>query len=209
MQMDTWGESSEKMDTGWILVSSEFLFPWYSKDKEKWSELRSSAESHHNFQSRSCEPVVGRWGNSLSYLGKCCLPLRAAPQFLQVYLQCSLTGFSFLYQTNFQTSQYGSRVNLVLSNCLLFWSSSWEAKFLAEPTITFYLSLIFKRCLNVLLKRRMKVINTEFQTEPFVQSFKHHLFPDVLFVYKIPWVKTAFQKQGFVMNTGENCTSLL
>lgn len=134
---------------------------------------------------------------------------KGGPQFLQVYLQCSLTGFSFLYQTNFQTSQYGSRVNLVLSNCLLFWSSSWEAKFLAEPTITFYLSLIFKRCLNVLLKRRMKVINTEFQTEPFVQSFKHHLLPDVLFVYKIAWVKMAFQKQGFITNTVENCTSLL
>lgn len=94
-------------------------------------------------------------------------------------------------------------LNLVLSNCLLFWSSSWEAKFLAEPTISFYLSLIFKRCLNVLLKRRMKVINTEFQTEPFVQSFKHHLFPDVLFCLQntlgengIPKARVYYEYRG-------------
>lgn len=29
---------------------------------------------------------------------------------------------------------------------------------------------------------------------------KHHLFPDVSFVYKLAWMKMPFQRQGFIMN---------
>lgn len=50
-------------------------------------------------------------------------------------------------------------------------------------------------------KEEWKQSPVSFKQNLLCSLFRHHLFPDVSFAYKIAWNKMAFQKQGFIMNT--------